>query len=262
MCPFLFNNNTKHLLELGPAAAHDLSLADKLCTELTTIEGEVDVKVDSVEGTLGGIHALKVGLKVLAREVGREGDDFLDAWFMLVIQSDTQGRGGGSLTRILCVFRADILVASVQDVLVHKGRSRRHLSEEADLDRLADLDTFALLHKDLSGVLASIPTIQAGHTVLFRVVALFEWLESSHEVVPTCDTVGDDSFCDSCGDSSLDDRCDGVHGSDNLRLVLRRHVEFNLLEQVLGGTESTNHKHVLRRLAPTAERERERKKLT
>ena len=54
-----------HLLELGPTPAHDLSLADKLSIELTTIKREVNVKVYPVKGTMGGIHAFEVRFEVL-----------------------------------------------------------------------------------------------------------------------------------------------------------------------------------------------------
>ena len=64
----------------GGAAAHDLALAHELGVEFRTVEGEVDVKVDAVEGTLGRVHALKVLFEVLAGEIGGEGDDFLDAY--------------------------------------------------------------------------------------------------------------------------------------------------------------------------------------
>lgn len=67
------------LLELGPAAAHDLSLADQFSVELTAIEREINVKVHTIESTLRGIHALKVRFEVLPRKVRCERNDFLDA---------------------------------------------------------------------------------------------------------------------------------------------------------------------------------------
>lgn len=67
------------LPEPGRAASHDFALAHEFGVELGAVEREVDVKVDAVEGTLGRVHALKVLLKVLPGEIGREGDDFLDA---------------------------------------------------------------------------------------------------------------------------------------------------------------------------------------
>lgn len=66
------------LPELGTAAAHDLVLADQLGAEFTAVQGEVDVKVYSVEDTLGRIHAFEVSLQILARQVRGEGDDLLD----------------------------------------------------------------------------------------------------------------------------------------------------------------------------------------
>jgi hypothetical protein len=68
------------LPELGAAATHDFILADQLGTELTSVQCEVNVEVYSVEDTLGSIHALEVGLEVLARQVRSEGDDFLDTF--------------------------------------------------------------------------------------------------------------------------------------------------------------------------------------
>jgi hypothetical protein len=67
---------------------------------------------------------------------------------------------------------------------------------------------------------------------LFWVVALLEWLKSRHEVVPTSNAVGNNSFSDTGSDSTLDDGSDGVHRSDDLGLELRWHVKFNLLEEV------------------------------
>jgi hypothetical protein len=68
------------LPELGAASTHDFVLADQLGAEFTSVQCEVNVKVHSVEDTLRGIHALEVGLEVLARQVRREGDDFLNAF--------------------------------------------------------------------------------------------------------------------------------------------------------------------------------------
>lgn len=66
---------------------------------------------------------------------------------------------GAQLTWIFSVFRANIFIARVQDVLVHESRPRRYLSEEANLDRFTNLNSFALLYKDLSGVLAPIAAV-------------------------------------------------------------------------------------------------------
>jgi hypothetical protein len=106
------------------------------------------------------------------------------------------------------------------------------LSEERDLDWLADLDTLALLHKDLARVLASVLAVERWDAVLFWVVALLERLQGSHEVVSAGDTVRDDSLCDTSCDGALDDSGDGVHGPDDLGLELRRDVELDLLEEV------------------------------
>jgi hypothetical protein len=54
------------------------------------------------------------------------------------------------------------------------------LTEKADLDRLADLDTLSLLYKDLAGVLATVPTVQTGNPVLLWVVSLLEGLKGGH----------------------------------------------------------------------------------
>ena len=89
---------------------------------------------------------------------------------------DSFKRSFDELTWILGVLRANVFVASVQHILVHEGCAWSHLSEKRDLDRLADLDPLTLLHKDLSGVLASVLAIQRWHTVLLRVVALLERL--------------------------------------------------------------------------------------
>ena len=60
------------------AAAHDFALAYQLGIEFAAVEGEIDIEVDTVESALRGVHALKVLFEILAREVGGEGDDFLD----------------------------------------------------------------------------------------------------------------------------------------------------------------------------------------
>ena len=68
------------LSESRCAAAHDLALAHQLGVEFGAVQREVDVEVDAVECALRGIHALKVLLEVLARQVRSERDDFLDTW--------------------------------------------------------------------------------------------------------------------------------------------------------------------------------------
>lgn len=155
----------------------------------------------------------------------------------------------GILTWVLRVLWAHVVVAGVQDILVHERRTRRHLSEEGNLDRLANFDTLTLLHKNLSGVLAPVLAVQRWHTVLLRVVSLLEGLEGSHEIMPSSNTVGNNSLGDTGGNGTLDDSSDGIHGTDDLGLELGRHVELDLLEEVLGRTETTNHEHVLQKLA-------------
>jgi hypothetical protein len=54
------------LLESRSAAAHNFALANKLGTELRTVQRQVNIKVDTVECALGCIHALKVLLEVLS----------------------------------------------------------------------------------------------------------------------------------------------------------------------------------------------------
>lgn len=106
------------------------------------------------------------------------------------------------------------------------------MSEERDLDRLANLDTLTFLHKDLASVLASVLSVERWDTVLFWVVALLERLESGHEVMSTSDTVCDDALSNTGSDGTLDDGSDGIHGSDDLGLELRRDVKLDLLEEV------------------------------
>ena len=67
------------LSEPGRATAHDFALADELGVEFRAVEGEVDVEVDAVEGSLRRVHALEVFLEVLAAQVGGQGDDFFYA---------------------------------------------------------------------------------------------------------------------------------------------------------------------------------------
>ena len=137
------------------------------------------------------------------------------------------------LTGILGVLGAYIIIARVQNVLVHERRARCHLSEERDLDGLSDLDTLALLHKDLARVLAPVLAVQGWYAILLGVVTLLEGLKSSHEVMPSGDTMRDDTFCDTCRDGTLDDGGDGVHRPYDFVLELWRHVELDLLEKIL-----------------------------
>ena len=153
---------------------------------------------------------------------------------------------GVGLTGILGVLGANVVIASIQDILVHERCTRRHLSEERDLDWLTNLDTLSLLHEDLASVLASVLAVQGGHTVLLGVVAFFEWLESSHEVMTTGNTMCDNALSNTSRNSTLDNSRDRVHRSHDLGLELWRHVKLDLLEKVFGSTKTTNHKHVLR----------------
>jgi hypothetical protein len=121
-----------------------------------------------------------------------------------------------SLTRIFSVLWANVVIACVEYILIHERRTGRDLSEEGDLDRFANLDSLALLHKDLACVLAAVFAIEGWDTVLLGVMTLFEGLKGGHEVMPTCNTVCDDTLCDTGGDGSFDNGGDGVHGTDDL----------------------------------------------
>jgi hypothetical protein len=151
----------------------------------------------------------------------------------------------GILTRILGILWADVVVAGIQDILVHECRTGGNLSEKGDLDGLANLDTLTFLHKYLPSVLAAVFAVERWHTVLFGVMALFEWLEGGHEVMSARDAVCHDTLSDTCCHGALDDGGDRVHRTHNLGLELRGYVELDLLEEVLGCAESTDNKHVL-----------------
>ena len=58
--------------------AHDLALANELGIEFATVKGEVDVKVDTIEGALWSIHTLEIFFQVLAGEIRGQGNDLLD----------------------------------------------------------------------------------------------------------------------------------------------------------------------------------------
>ena len=120
------------------------------------------------------------------------------------------------LTGIFSVFWADIFITGVQDVLVHESGTGSDLSEEADFDRFANLDTLTLLYEDLSSVFAPVLAVKTGNTILFGMMSLFEWLQSCHEIVATGDTGSNNTFCNTGGDSTLDDCGDGVHRANNL----------------------------------------------
>lgn len=57
------------LTESSGAAAHDFSLTDKFGVEFAAVEGEIDVKVDPVESSLGGIHPFEILLEILSGKV-------------------------------------------------------------------------------------------------------------------------------------------------------------------------------------------------
>ena len=73
--------NVDLLSETRSAATHDLPLADEFGTELGPVQRQVDIEVDSVEGSLGGVHALEVLLEVLAGQVRGQGDNFFYTCF-------------------------------------------------------------------------------------------------------------------------------------------------------------------------------------
>lgn len=156
-----------------------------------------------------------------------------------------RGKAQKELTRILGVLGANIIITSIQNILIHQRRTRRDLPKETDLNRLPNLNPLPLLHKDLARVLAAILAIQGGHTVLLRVVPLLERLQRSHEVVPARDAVRDDALGDAGCDGAFDDGGYGVHGSHDFGLELGRDVEFDLLEEVFGGAETADHEDVL-----------------
>ena len=202
------------LLEAGGAAAHDFALADELSVEFGAVEGEVDVEVDAVEGSLGRVHALEVFLQVLTREVGCEGDDLLDAWGATLARN--RNMISKSLTWVFGILGANVVVAGEQNVFVHQCCAWRDLPEKRHLDRLANLDFLALLHKDLARVFTPVLAVERGNSVLLGMVTLLERLQSGHEVMPAGDAVGDDALCDTGCDGALDNGSDGVHGPDDL----------------------------------------------
>jgi hypothetical protein len=155
------------------------------------------------------------------------------------------------LTRILGILRANIVITSIQYILVHERRTGSNLSEKGDLDGLANLDSLAFLHEDLARVLASILAVERWNTVLFGVMALLERLESGHEVMSAGDAVCDDTFCDTGGNGTFDNGGDRVHRTDDLGLELWGHVKFDLLEEVLRCTETTDYQDVLQLLVTT-----------
>jgi hypothetical protein len=103
----------------------------------------------------------------------------------------------------------------------------------------------SFLHEDLPGILATIFAIKGRDSVLFWMMAFFEGLKGGHEIMSTCDTVGDNAFGDTCGDGSFDNGSDGVHRADDFGLILWWYVEFDLLEEVFGGTKTTDNENIL-----------------
>lgn len=67
------------------AATHDLALANKLGIEFRPIEREVDVEVDTIEGSLRCVHALEILFEILPAEIRRESNNFLNACIPLVL---------------------------------------------------------------------------------------------------------------------------------------------------------------------------------
>jgi hypothetical protein len=66
ICSTLSNCFHAHLPKASSATAHDLTLANKFGIKLGSIEREINVKVDTVKSTLGGIHAFKVFFEILS----------------------------------------------------------------------------------------------------------------------------------------------------------------------------------------------------
>lgn len=173
-----------------------------------------------------GIHALKVLLEVLLGKIRGKGDELLDA-------------------RVLGVFGANVVVASIQHILVHERSSRSDLSEERNLDGLAVLDLLTLLDEKLAGELASVLAVERGDTVSFGMITLLEWLESAHKVMATGNTVRYNTLTNTGSNGSLDNGGHGVDGTNNLGLELGRNMKLNLLEEVFRSTETTDDENVL-----------------
>jgi hypothetical protein len=150
--------------------------------------------------------------------------------YVSICSSHDHLKEGRELTRIFGVLRTDVIIASVENILIHECCARCHLPEKRDLDWLANLDSLALLHENLTSILASVFAVERGYAILFRVVAFLEGLEGCHKIVSSSNTVRDDTLGDTSGDSTLYNGGDGIHRSNYLGLELWRHVEFNLLE--------------------------------
>jgi len=161
---------------------------------------------------------------------------------LICIQAKTKPR---ALTWILGVFWANIIVARVEDILVHQCGAWSDLSEEGNLDGLANLHFLALLDEYLACEFAAVLAIEGWHAVCLGMVSFLEGLERSHEVMATGNTVGDDLLRDTGCHGSLDDGGNRVHGPDHLGLELRWHMQFDLLEEILGRAKPTDHQDVL-----------------
>ena len=69
----------RRLPKASRAATHDLALADELGVEFGTVERKVDVKVDTVEGSLRSVHTFEVLFEVFAGEVRSQSYNLLYA---------------------------------------------------------------------------------------------------------------------------------------------------------------------------------------
>jgi len=147
---------------------------------------------------------------------------------------------------ILRILRTDILITRKQHILITQRRARRDLSEKADLDRLSNPDPLTLLHENLPRILTPILAVQAGDSVRFGMMTLFEGLERRHEVMSSGNTRCYQAFSQTGGDGAFDNGGDGVHGADDAGLELRGDVELDLAEEVFGGAETADDEDVLR----------------
>jgi len=146
---------------------------------------------------------------------------------------------------ILGILRTNILITRKQHILITQRRSRRHLSEEANLDRLSNPYSLSLLYEYLSRVFTPILTIQAGNSVCFGMMAFFERLQGGHKVMSSGDAGCDQAFSQPGCHGAFDDGGDGVHWADDAGLELRGDVELDLAEEVFGGAETTDDEDVL-----------------
>jgi len=146
---------------------------------------------------------------------------------------------------ILGILRTNILITRKQHILITQRRSRRHLSEEANLHRLANAHSLALLHEYLSRVFTPVFAVQAGHSVCFWMVAFFEGLEGRHEVMSSGDTGCDQPLGQAGCHGAFDDGGDGVHWADDAGLELGRDVELDLAEEVFRRSETADDEDVL-----------------